>query len=382
MIDNLGLFIMVGFGILLLALFGWQQSRYLDEKNKVKDLYNRLRDRMTDLGRDFLTTYNTIPEILSDFVSVDQERKRLEVERITDAETASAAIDFMTEQLMETSRRLDEALTQIKMQNEEIIRQNEEIKKQDEEIRRQNQEIIRQNEKLRETDKLKNQFLAHVSHELRTPLNSVIGFADVLLQGMDGELSELQIADLGIIRDNGKYLLDLINGLLDLSRIEAGMMEINEEELNLGELIKDTLSTFVPLVKEKNLQLHTEIDRELPPVYADRTRIRQVITNLVGNAIKFTDEGDIRVRAFSSEEGVRVAVSDTGVGIYPEDIHAIFDGFHPARIRKRKGGLGGMGIGLAITKRIVELHGGTIYVDSVLGGGSTFYFTLPLRHSE
>ena len=357
------------FVILLLFAFWWQQSRYLREKVKVKVLHKQLRDRMTDLGRDFLTTYATIPEILSDFVEVDRERKRLEVDKISSAETASVAIDFMTDQLQDTSQRLDEALLQIK-------RQNEEIRWQAEEINKQNREILLQNEKLREADQLKNQFLAHMSHELRTPLNSVIGFSDLLLQGMGGDLSEQQRSDLGIIRDNGKHLLDLINGLLDLSKIEAGVMEINKVELNLSELIQDTLSTLTHIIKGKGLQLKVELGPDLPSVYADGTRIRQVITNLVGNAIKFTEAGDIGVRASYSEEKVTVAVSDTGMGIYPEDVSSIFDGFHRVKGGKKQR-QGGMGIGLAIIKKIIELHNGTVKVESSLSQGSTFYFTLP-----
>jgi signal transduction histidine kinase/putative methionine-R-sulfoxide reductase with GAF domain/ActR/RegA family two-component response regulator len=238
-------------------------------------------------------------------------------------------------------------------------------------------------EKLREVDKLKSQFLANMSHELRTPLNSIIGFSRVILKGIDGPISELQQQDLNAIYSAGQHLLNLINDILDISKIEAGKMELAfADEVNLADLINSVLSTAVGLVKDKPIRLEQIIPPDLPNVRADPTRLRQVILNLLSNAAKFTERGSITIEAGiqSAQPGqseIIIKVTDTGIGISPEHQRNLFQPFTQvdgSATRKT----GGSGLGLSISRLLVEIHGGKIGVESTEGKGSCFYFTLPL----
>ncbi len=231
-------------------------------------------------------------------------------------------------------------------------------------------------EQLREVDKLKTQFLANMSHELRTPLNSIIGFSRVILKGIDGPLTEMQRTDLSSIHQSGKHLLDLINNILDLSKIEAGKMDMNIAPLNLKPLLDGAASTAIGLVKDKPVEVQTEIPEDLPPVMGDETRMRQVLLNLVSNAAKFTEEGSITITAGADDEQVWVSVADTGIGIAPENQVGIFDEFTQVDASTTRKA-GGTGLGLPITKKFMEMHHGSITVDSKLGQGSTFTITLP-----
>lgn len=230
--------------------------------------------------------------------------------------------------------------------------------------------------KLREVDVLKTEFLASMSHELRTPLNSIIGFADVLLEGLDGELNERMEEDVRLIRESGSHLRGLIGDILDMSKIEAGRMDLRYEEVDLCQLANDVLETAAPLAQEKKLFLHLDIDEDVKPVMADRTRVRQVMWNILGNAVKFTEKGSITISVQAQPNHVLCSIRDTGIGIKEENMAAVFEQF-----RQIDGGLnraaGGTGLGMPITKKLVELHGGDIWVESVYGQGSTFLFTIP-----
>jgi len=235
---------------------------------------------------------------------------------------------------------------------------------------------------LREVDQLKSQFLANMSHELRTPLNSIIGFSRVILKGIDGPVTDMQQQDLTAIYNSGQHLLGLINDILDLARIEAGKMELNFEEVNLGDMVNSVLSTAKGLVKEKPIQLVSKISAEMPAVRGDTMRIRQVFINLLSNASKFTDEGSITVEAHVQKSPAGrmealINVVDTGPGISQEDQEKLFKAFSQvdgSATRKS----GGSGLGLSICANLVQLHGGRISVHSEVGKGSTFWFTLPL----
>ncbi len=241
------------------------------------------------------------------------------------------------------------------------------------------EEQISASEKLREVDKLKSQFLANMSHELRTPLNSIIGFSRVILKGIDGPVTELQQQDLNAIYSAGQHLLNLINDILDISKIEAGKMDLAfEENVNLSELIQSVLSTAGGLVKDKPIQLERIIPPDLPAVRADPTRLRQVILNLLSNAAKFTEKGTITIQLDTLQNEILFKVIDTGIGIAPEDQKNLFQPFTQvdgSATRKT----GGSGLGLSISRLLVEVHGGRIGVESAVGEGSCFYFTLPLN---
>ena len=249
------------------------------------------------------------------------------------------------------------------------------------------QEQIETAEKLREVDKLKSQFLANMSHELRTPLNSIIGFSRVILKGIDGPITDLQQQDLTAINAAGQHLLSLINDILDISKIEAGKMELAfEENVSLQDIINSAMSTAVGLTKDKPIKLEKLVQPDLPPVRADPTRVRQVLINFLSNAAKFTEEGSIIVKAFlqRSPTGmpeIMVSVTDSGIGIAPEDQKLLFQPFTQVDASPTRK-TGGTGLGLSISRRLIEMHGGRIGVNSEVGKGSTFYFTLPIRGAE
>ncbi len=241
-------------------------------------------------------------------------------------------------------------------------------------------------EEMRKADQLKSQFLANMSHELRTPLNSIIGFSRVILKGIDGPITDLQRQDLNAIFNSGQHLLSLINDILDLSKIEAGKMELMfEDDVNVVEIIQSILPTVRGLIKDKPIELKVEIDPDLPLVRADPTKIRQILLNLLSNAAKFTEQGSITVqteveRLDSRSKGIIIKVSDTGIGIAPEDQTKLFEPFSQVDASPTRK-TGGTGLGLSISKYLVEMHGGKIGVISELGRGSTFYFTLPVTEN-
>lgn len=239
-------------------------------------------------------------------------------------------------------------------------------------------------QEMREVDRLKSQFLANMSHELRTPLNSIIGFSRVILKGIDGPINDLQRQDLTSIYNSGQHLLGLINDVLDLSKIEAGKMELQFEEVNLADLVNSVMSTAVGLVKDKPIQLKHFVEPDLPTVIADNTRIRQVLLNFISNAAKFTDAGSITVEAKKSfspdnKPEVMVVVTDTGQGIDEKGREKLFLPFSQvddSPTRKT----GGTGLGLSISRSFIELHGGRIgLLWSEIGKGSAFFFTLPVQ---
>ncbi len=228
---------------------------------------------------------------------------------------------------------------------------------------------------MRELEKLKSQFLANMSHELRTPLNSIIGFSRVILKGIDGPVTDLQQQDLTAIYNSGQHLLGLINDILDLSKIEAGKMELTLDEVDIEKLIKSVMSTVMGLIKDKPVRLVDDIEENLPAVKADSMRIRQILINLFSNAAKFTDEGTIVVTAKRDGEKVRIGVTDSGPGISPEDQEKLFQAFSQVDASATRA-TGGSGLGLSISKQLVEMHGGKIGLQSEVGKGSEFFFTL------
>jgi signal transduction histidine kinase/HAMP domain-containing protein len=234
------------------------------------------------------------------------------------------------------------------------------------------------NLQLERANRLKSEFLASVSHELRTPMNAIIGYTKLMLDGLDGEMTAQQQTDLFRVAQAADNLLGLINGLLDLAKIEAGKMELNIEEVNITDVTDEALELVRPHADEKGLQVRSVIPQGLPNVWADRARVRQVLANMLANAVKFTERGVVSVAATAAEGWVTVSVADTGVGISPEAQAYVFDEFRQADSSTTRR-YGGTGLGLAISKRLVTLHGGRIWVDSEVGRGSTFHFTLPIR---
>jgi PAS domain S-box-containing protein len=239
-------------------------------------------------------------------------------------------------------------------------------------------EVERKSAELESASRHKSEFLANMSHELRTPLNAVIGFSEVLSERMFGELNEKQDEYLKDIHASGRHLLSLINDILDLSKIEAGKMELEPSDFDLPMTIENALMFVRERAARRDIALHSVVDRRLAKIHADERKIRQVLLNLLSNAIKFTPEGGrIEIGAKPVDGCIEVSVSDTGVGIAPEDQEAVFEEFRQVGTAEKK--VEGTGLGLALSRKFVELHGGNIWVKSQLGEGSTFTFTVPVR---
>ena len=234
---------------------------------------------------------------------------------------------------------------------------------------------------LRELDRLKSSFLANMSHELRTPLNSILGFSDVMLEELDGPLTENMRNDLGLIQKNGQHLLHLINDVLDMAKIESGKLNLNIEKFNLQEVIEEVTSITAPFASEKNLSLFLEQDSDNEvQISADKIRIRQVMINLVNNAIKFTERGKISIRAACEDNHVLISVKDTGIGIPHDHLDSVFQEFTQVDTSTTRKA-GGTGLGLPISRRLIEMHGGKLWAESsgINGEGSIFYVFLPIE---
>ena len=230
-----------------------------------------------------------------------------------------------------------------------------------------------------EANNTKSKFLANMSHELRTPLNSIIGYSDFLLEQVIGPLNEKQKKYAGNISMSGKHLLSLINEILDLSRVEAGKMELRYTEISVPESICEVVITLLPLASKKNIRLDKDLDPQLRVLHADREKFKEILYNLTSNAIKFTPcEGSVTIRAQIVGDFVEISVRDSGAGISQEDQQKLFQPFSQidnveAHTYK------GSGLGLTIVQKLVELHGGKIWIESEVGKGSTFTFTLPIK---
>ncbi len=230
-------------------------------------------------------------------------------------------------------------------------------------------------------DRMKSAFLATMSHEFRTPLNAVIGFTGIILQGMSGPLTDEQEEQLGMVDASARHLLSLINDVLDISKIEAGHIEMASEQFDIAELIGKAVKTVAPLADKQGLQLVSNVPFDINIITGDPRRIEQVILNLLNNAIKFTQKGEVCLECKSGETGLIISISDTGIGIMPEDMHNLFTPFQQidSSISRR---YEGTGLGLSICKKLVELMGGRISVESIWGKGSNFSFTLPVNEKK
>ena len=255
---------------------------------------------------------------------------------------------------------------------------NEELRKRGLQLEQVNQELKNAKERAEDTDRLKSAFLATMSHELRTPLNSIIGFTGIILQGLAGPLNGEQSKQLGLVQKSARHLLALINDVLDISKIEAGELNIAADPVEIIPSILTVVKTMQPLAQQKGLKIETDLDPDTGYITGDQRRIEQVVMNLLSNAVKFTEEGSILVRSRVDAGLIHISVKDSGIGIATEDIDTLFRPFHQidrGTTRKHEG----TGLGLSICKKLVELHGGSISVTSVPGEGSVFMVSIPAR---
>ncbi len=282
------------------------------------------------------------------------------------------------EELLSLNRKLQETTLALEAARADLEKKVEERTS---ELREANEKLIDSNIRIKEGDRLKSEFMANMSHELRTPLNAIIGFSEVLLDGIDGEISEVQEIDVTHIHDSGLHLLGIINDILDLCKIEAGKMDLVKEEVDLNAVVAGVASVAKTLIKGKDIILKTQIDEKLPTIIADGKKLKQIILNLLSNAAKFTEEGEIAIKVGPAEDGYfLISVTDTGIGIKEEDMPKLFEKFRQIDMSSTRN-KGGTGLGLAITKKLVEMHGGTISLDSKVGAGTTFYVKLPLIYN-
>lgn len=235
------------------------------------------------------------------------------------------------------------------------------------------------NIKLQEFDRLKSMFIASMSHELRTPLNSIIGFTGVILQGMSGEINPEQRKQLALVKNSGNHLLDLINDVIDISKIEADKVELYIQEFDLSLLAREIKDSFVVTVDEKGIILSLETPPTLM-VESDERRTKQILVNFISNAVKFTDRGEIGIKIVKKDKTVEISVRDSGIGIRKEDMNKLFNSFSRIPIKDRT--IEGTGLGLYLSKKIADLLGGDIKAESEFGKGSVFTLTLPLTHKE
>jgi signal transduction histidine kinase len=242
-------------------------------------------------------------------------------------------------------------------------------------------EIDEKSHQLEVESRHKSQFLANMSHELRTPLNAILGYTELILDQIYGEAPDRMRQVLERVQANGRHLLSLINDVLDLAKIEAGQLALSLGDYSLNEVVHGVVDAVEPLAVGKGLALKADVPAQLPIAHGDERRVAQVLLNLVGNAIKFTDKGEVAVTASAANGSLTVAVCDSGPGISPADQARIFDEFQQADSSTTRT-KGGTGLGLAIAKRIIEMHGGRIWVESDLGKGSRFFFTLPVKAEQ
>jgi len=284
-------------------------------------------------------------------------------------------------------------LDQVQQQNQELLQTLEALRNRQAEVERLNEELAETNrgvlalyaelddkaEELKKVSDQKSRFLSHITHELRTPLNAIIMLSRMMLSQKDGPLGEEYRKQAGFIAESSESLLELVNDLLDLAKIEAGKVDVRPSTFAVEEMLVSLRGMFRPLLAGKNVELVFEpVDPGLL-MYTDAAKVSQIVRNLLSNAVKFTEEGEIRVRAVNGDGSVAVSVSDTGPGISPEEQRRLFQDFAQLKDEYRKG-IKGTGLGLSISRQLADLLGGTIELESEVGKGSTFTAVIPIHY--
>ncbi len=331
--------------------------------------------RFTTLISNFLLSRDTRQVDRMVLMDPDTEREfpaEIASNKILNARGEPTAIVSVLHDLTFTqeNERLANELRQLNEGLEDRIRQATA------ELEERNRRLEWQSHELEKASRLKSEFLANMSHELRTPINVILGYTSLMRERIYGALSEQQDEALAKVYNTSQHLLELINDILDLSKIEAGKMPLHVEPVALSEIVDELAETVAPMVRAKELDFHVNVGAELPTVETDRTKLKQVLLNLVSNAIKFTHEGVVAVSARPAGDVVRITVEDTGIGIKPENLESIFEDFRQID-QSHTREYGGTGLGLSITRKLLTLLGGTISVESTYGEGSKFVIDLP-----
>lgn len=313
------------------------------------------------------------------------ERKQVEKKLKEYQENLKKLVERRTAELLKVNKQLKSEIIEHKNTEIALREHEEELKKHrehlEELVEERTAELAVAKEQAESADRLKSAFLASMSHELRTPLNSIIGFTSIVLQGMSGPLNDEQTKQLDMVHDSSHHLLNLINDILDVSKIEAGQLEVVFEPFDMREAIEKVVRTVTPLAEKKNLAIVFEIAPQVGRILSDRRRVEQIIINLLNNAVKFSEKGEVHVECQVDGGRLVTRVVDTGIGIKPEDMRKLFEAF-----QQIDNGLSrlyeGTGLGLSICKKLVEMLGGEIRAESEHGVGSTFTFTLPIKQAE
>ncbi len=359
-----------------------------------------IRDRYFELLKNHVTSpaeehLAAIAELGRLLVQIDVPPE--DITEIHEEAVLRLAREFPQMTLLEIAQPISAAMMEMFMayglafraRNEQLQREIAERKRVEEELRKYHEhleelvekrtaELAVAKERAEESDRLKSAFLSTMSHELRTPLNSIIGFTGIMLMGIVGELTAEQRKQLIMVKNSANHLLSLINDILDISKIEAGQVEIVTEQFDMREVVEKVVKTVTPLAEEKELALVAEVTPEVGEITSDRRRVEQILLNLINNAVKFTEKGEVRLECQVNDDYLVTHVIDTGIGIKPEDMDKLFEAFQQVDTgltRRHEG----TGLGLSICKKLVEMLGGEIWAESEWGVGSTFTFTLPLK---
>jgi signal transduction histidine kinase len=310
-----------------------------------------------------------------DIISAENLSVRVDMERSDELGTLTMSFNRMATNLEKSHTELQKANEELKQWSEELERK---VTERTIELKQLNGELADINIQLEEASRHKSQFLANMSHELRTPLNSIIGYTKLILDGIEGEINAEQRQDLQTVYTNSKHLLDLINDLLDLSRIEAGKTVLTYGTFSIPDLLSEVIPVMNQMARQKGLDLSYAVTPNISHMYADRAKTKQVLINLLGNAIKFTANGSVKLNVSEDGSVDTFSVTDSGIGIKKEDLEGIFDSFQQGA-STQAAGYEGTGLGLAISKHFIEIQGGRIWAESEPGKGSTFTFILPKK---
>lgn len=337
-------------------------SGNLDHKVSMK-----LDNEIGDLSRAFDSMVGNLKEITASRDELNRE--------IAQRQKAEETIRKMN---LELEEKIKERTFELQKSQDSLISLLEDVNKKSEELKQTTKELIVSKERAEESDRLKSAFLATMSHELRTPLNSILGFTGLILDGLSGPINDEQKKQLNMVHNSSKHLLSLIQDILDVSKIESGQLKVNITSFDMHKSIQTAVHTLTPLAQGKGVALHMEVEPPEIEIHSDQRRVEQIILNLLGNAIKFTEKGEVKVECHVSGGQVITRIMDTGIGIKPEHMDRLFKPFiqlDDGLSRRYEG----TGLGLSICKKLVEMLGGSISARSDYGKGSVFTFTLPLK---
>lgn len=299
------------------------------------------------------------------------------------SDVVATKLEEKVEELENINKKLQIEIAERKQAEEELKKHREHleelVKERTGELEEKTIELEQANIRLQEVDRLKSMFIASMSHELRTPLNSIIGFTGIILMGLSGELTDEQKKQLTMVRSSARHLLSLINDIIDVSKIEEGKVDLSIEEFDLSALLREMKDSFMVAINEKDLDISLKVPEGLM-IRSDKRRVRQIIVNLVGNAVKFTEEGEIAIRSARKDKIIEVTVRDTGPGITKDHLDMLFKAF--SRVPTEGTIKEGTGLGLYLSKKIADLLGGEISAESEFGRGTEFTFTMPVKYEE